>query len=128
MVRDAEAHADDDKARRERVTVSNDLDSLIYQTEKIIKDNQSAFSADDVKAANDAIAEGRDLNAKKDSSIEQLRSTFEKLQSISHKLATELYNKNKTAGAAPGADAGAEAGGEAKSGEDVIDADYKDVR
>jgi molecular chaperone DnaK len=132
MVRDAEMHADEDKKRKERITISNDLDSLIYQTEKIVKENQASFGADDVKAANDAIAEGRDLVAKKDSSVESLRAAFEKLQAVSHKLATELYNKGKGAGgAAPGAETGAEgaAGGEQpKSGDDVIDADYKDVR
>jgi molecular chaperone DnaK len=138
MVRDAEMHADEDKARRERVSASNDLDSLIYQTEKVVKENQASFSAEDVKAANDLIAEGRDLVSKKDSTAEQLKGVFERLQTVSHKLSTELYNKSKAsgagaeAGAAGAAGAGAGAGGQAAGGEakgdDVIDADFKDVR
>jgi molecular chaperone DnaK len=143
MVKDAESHAEEDHKRKEKITASNDLDNLVYQTEKVIKENQASFSAEDVKAGNDLITEGRDLIAKKESSTEQLKAVFERLQTLSHKLSTELYNKGKAAGATGDAGAGGAAGGAAgagssagssgggaggKSGDDVIDADFKDVR
>jgi molecular chaperone DnaK len=130
MVRDAELHAEDDKARKERATVANDLDNLTYQTEKIVKENEASFNADDVKLAREIIGESRELLANKESKADTLKSAYERLQNISHKLSTELYSKGKAAGeqAAPTEGAAAEGGGEAKSGDDVIDADYKDVR
>lgn len=131
MVKDAEEHAEDDRQRKEKVTVSNDLDSLMYQVEKMIKDNEASFNAADVKSAREMIEEGRGLISKKESSLEEMKSAFERLQSVSHKLSSELYSKGKAAGGdagAGGATGGADAGGQQnKSGEDVIEADYKDV-
>lgn len=130
MVKDAEEHAEEDKARRERVTVANELDALAYQTEKIVKENEATFKPDDVKLANDIIAEARVQLANKDSSAQDLRGIHERLQNVSHKLSGELYaKKGANAGGGQAADAGAASGGEEKKGgDDVIDADYKDVR
>jgi molecular chaperone DnaK len=130
MVNDAEAHAEDDKKRRERVTAVNDLDSLIYQTEKMLKDNGSSFAESDSKSAKDAITEGRAAIAKESSTSEELRAIYERLQTLSHKFATEMYQKASKDGAAPGAGQQAEpaaASGASKGSDDVIDADYKDV-
>jgi molecular chaperone DnaK len=128
MVRDAEEHAEEDKARKERVSVSNDLDNLIYQTEKVIRENKDTFAAADVSSAEALIKDGRSAIANKSSSAAELRSIFEQLQTVSHKLSNELYSKKGKDGAAAGAGAGAGAADETtKSGEDVIDADYKDV-
>lgn len=137
MVRDAELHADDDKARKERVTVANDLDSMIYQTEKVITENKASFAEADVKQANELIAQGREQIANKDSKAADLKEIFEKLQALSHKLSNELYSKkgaapNGSEPAGPGASGGPSGSGEqassgGKSGDDVIEADYKDV-
>lgn len=133
MVKDAEEHAEEDKARRERVTVANDLDSLSYQTEKIIKENEASFKPEDVKLAKELIEEARKELANKESRAADLKGVYERLQNQSHKLSSDLYAKG-AAGAQGGADAGAQAdagaapGGDTKGGDDVIDADYKDVR
>jgi molecular chaperone DnaK len=131
MVRDGELHAEEDKKRKERVTVSNDLDSLMYQTEKILKENESAFSAEDRKNATDMITEGRALIAKKDAELDQLKGLYERLQTLSHKLSSDLYAKAQAGGAGASSGSGAgtqEAGaGSAKSSDDVIEADFKDV-
>jgi molecular chaperone DnaK len=137
MVRDAEMHADDDKKRKERATVANDLDNLAYQTEKLTKENKASFTDADVQNAENACKEARELLAKKESDPEDLRKSFTNLQTISHKLSSDLYAKGKgaTAGAEAGgngASGGADGGGsgegtEKKSGDDVIEADYKDV-
>lgn len=123
MVKDAEEHAEEDKARKERINAVNELDALAYQVEKTLKDNATSFSEADTKTANDMIAEARTLIAKKDSTATEIKAQFEKLQAHSSKLANDLYQKKASEGAAPGADASA-AG---KKDDDVIDADYKDV-
>jgi len=128
MVREAEAHAEEDKKRKERATAANDLDNLIYQTEKIIRENRSMFSDSDVQAAEDLIKEGRELLDKKDSEASDIRSVFDRLQAASHKLSSELYAKKAKEGGATGngaADSGQTA--ETKGNDDVIEADYKDV-
>lgn len=134
MVRDAELHADEDKARKERVQVANELDSMAYQTEKLIKENDAAFQDADKKTATEIIVEARKELANKESKAADLKGIYERLQNISHKLSSDLYAKGQAG--APGADAGAGAGdaaggdadGATKGGDDVIDADYKDVR
>jgi molecular chaperone DnaK len=132
MVRDAELHAEDDKARKERATVANDLDSLMYQTEKVVADNKAIFSESETKQSTDLITQGRELVANKESTPAQLKEVYEKLQALSHKLSSELYSKkgaNGAEGGAAGADAaaGEETQAGAKGGDDVIEADYKDV-
>jgi molecular chaperone DnaK len=129
MVREAELHAEDDKARKERATVSNDLDNLTYQTEKITKENEKTLNEADIKLAREIIGEARELLANKESTAETLKAVYERLQNVSHKLSTELYSKGAAAaGADQAAPSEGAAEGEAKSGDDVIDADYKDVR
>ncbi len=135
MVRDAEAHASEDKEKKERATISNDLDGMIYQTEKVLKENASSFSEADTKAANDLLTEGRNLLAQKDVAVKDMKDVYERLQTVSHKLASELYSKGAKAGAQQspsgngvGETAGAREGAAAKGGDDnVIDADFKDV-
>jgi molecular chaperone DnaK len=133
MVRDAELHAEDDKKRRERVTVANELDSMAYQTEKLVKDNEGTFEAADVTTTNDLVAQARAELANKDADAAALKVIFDKLQAHSHKLSNELYSKKGTnpGASAPGGEttnAGAKGDEATKGGDDVIDADFKDVR
>ena len=131
MVKDAEEHAEEDKTRRERVTAVNDLDSLVYQVEKIIKENDGKFAEADKKSADDLIKEGRDAISNTSSTAESLRDIYARLQTLSHKLSSELYSK-------AGGDGGGAAGGggdsssgetaQAKNDDDVIDAEFKDVK
>ncbi|MCM2282244.1 MAG: molecular chaperone DnaK [Bdellovibrionaceae bacterium] len=129
MVKEAEEHASDDKAKKERVTAVNDLDSLMYQVEKLLKENEKSFAEADAKQAHELINDGRAAITKKESTAGELKAIHEKLQTLSHKLATELYNKKGDgAGAGAGAAGEASAGAEKKGGDDnVIDADFKDV-
>ncbi|WP_413569928.1 molecular chaperone DnaK [Bdellovibrio sp. HCB117] len=129
-VNDAEGHAEEDKRKAEAATQRNNLDNLVYQTEKLIKDSGSQLPESEVKAANDAIAEAKRVLENKGAEVSELKAQFEKLQAVTHKMTSELYKKQ---GAQPGADgsSGDQGGGEAKAeeknGDDVIDADYKDV-
>jgi molecular chaperone DnaK len=130
MVKDAEAFAEEDKKKREQVTALNNLDNMAYQTEKILRDNAKDISDEDKKEAETAVAEARSaVQAKVDSA--ELTRLVEKLTQISHKLSAALYDKNKPKGDGAGAgDAASDAGatGSGNNKDDVIDADFKDVK
>ncbi len=131
MVKDAEVNAEADRQKKEAVSTKNELDNMIYQTEKLLKDNESKFTADDVKAAREQVEEAKKLVAAgTETAVKDLRAQFEKLQDVTQKLSAELYKQTPPPGAASaGAPPEGEAaqGSTAKGGDDVIDADYKDV-
>lgn len=124
MVRDAEAHASEDAETRKLIEERNQLDSLVYQTDKTLGENKDKLSASDISALESALADAR--KALEGSDIKAIESAKEKLLQASHKLAEEMYKGAGGAGAqgGPGAPAGdAKAGGKS----DVIDAEYVDV-
>jgi molecular chaperone DnaK len=134
-VNDAEAHAEEDKKKTETAQIRNNLDNMIYQTEKLIKDSGAQLPEADVKSAQDAVADAKKLMDNK-GELDELKAAFDKIQGITHKLTAELYKKQGGgSGGTGGSSGGGEGGGgsaaggeEKKSGEDdVIDADYKDV-
>jgi molecular chaperone DnaK len=135
MVNDAETHAEEDKKKRESVMTRNNLDNLIYQTEKVIRDNKDKLSADKVKAGEDALASAK--TALDSNNVDEMKGAMERLTNASHQISSELYQAQSTGGAPggpqPGADAGAQAGQQQaseereKKGDDVIDAEFKDV-
>ena len=119
MVKDAEAHASEDKARRESIEKKNQLDSLIYQAEKTLRENAEKLPGDVKGAAEEAIRAGKaDLESEDAARLDAGR---QRLEQAMHKVAEVLYK----AQAAQGAAEGQAAGGEKKSGgDDVIDAEY----
>jgi molecular chaperone DnaK len=132
MVRDAEAHAEDDRRRREEAEVRNQADSLVYQTEKMLKDQASSFSGDQ-KATVES-----DLGALKEalagSDTEAIKSKTEKLAVGVQELGKQLYEQAAAAssgsgsadGGGPGGSAGGGAGGSAGSDDEVVDAEIVD--
>jgi len=124
MVTDAEAHGDEDKKRREAVEARNHLDSVIYNTEKILNENRAKIPEADAGAVESAIADGK--KALEGEDAEAMKQAAERILQSSHKIAEVLY-KQQTAGPAPGAAPGPEPQGPqgAKEGE-VIDAEYED--
>ncbi|CAE79194.1 molecular chaperone DnaK [Bdellovibrio bacteriovorus] len=129
-VADAEGHAEEDKRKAEAATQRNNLDNLVYQTEKLIKDSGAQLPESEVKSANEAVAEAKKILENKSASGDELKGAFERLQNLTHKLTSELYKKQGAQPGAEGQQADAAEGGEAsanKGGDDVIDADYKDV-
>ena len=135
MQREAESHAEEDQRRLAEVDARNRLDTLIYQTEKLVKENQERFPESDRKAAEEAVAQGR--RALSEGGIDKLNAAIEAITQSSHKLAEALYQTG-AAGAAgqphqPGPSGPAEepsasqaAAGGSKPGE-VIDAEFVDV-
>jgi molecular chaperone DnaK len=125
MVKDAEAHASEDKARREAIEKKNQLDSMIYQAEKTLRENADKLGDDVKKPAEEAITSAKaDLESEDAARMDAARGRVEQAM---HKVAEVLYK----AQAAPGAPGGGttSAGSEPKKGgDDVIDAEYTEEK
>lgn len=126
MVSEAEEHADEDKKRKEVVTARNNLDGLVYQTEKLIKDNKDKLPATEVKEMEEALEEAKKVLADTPDDLEKLNASQERVTNLSHKLSAALYEQHKQTGDADGADASTQATA-SDDDENVIDADFKDV-
>jgi molecular chaperone DnaK len=124
LVRDAEAHAEEDKKRREEIEAKNQLDTLVYQVEKMLSENREKLSGSDVQGLESAIGDAR--KAMEQGGTDNLRRATDALQKASHKLAEVMYQQ---AGAGAGADAGGGptgGGAESASKDDVIEAEVVD--
>ncbi|WP_296692424.1 Hsp70 family protein, partial [Treponema sp. UBA7567] len=117
MVKDAEAHADEDKKQREAVDVKNEADSLVYATEKTLKDLGDKVDGAEKQKVEDAVAELK--KAVEGGNTEEIKSKTEALKQASYKIAEEVYKQQGaggtqgSAGANPGSGAGANASGDA---------------
>ncbi|WP_147644847.1 molecular chaperone DnaK [Treponema pectinovorum] len=126
MVKDAEAHADEDKKQREAIDVKNEADSLIYSTEKSLKDLGDKVSAADKQNVEEGIAELK--KAVESNNTEDIKAKTEALKQSSYKIAEEVYKQQQSAGAganssSSGANnsAGADAGSSANSSNSGFD-------
>jgi molecular chaperone DnaK len=127
MAKEAEAHAGEDKEKREEIDARNSLDGLVYNIEKMLKDSGEKVQAADKTEVEAALADSKKL-LEGTPSAKELKDQHEKLTHASHKLAEILYKANAaTAGPAPGGEASGEPHVETKKDEGVIDAEYVDV-
>jgi molecular chaperone DnaK len=136
MVRDAEAHAEDDRRRKEEAEVRNQADSLVYQTEKMLKEQAASFSGDQKAAVETDLGTLKEALGGNDT--EAIKTATEKLAVGVQELGKQLYEQagaaaggsdgtGSAAGGAGGADGGA-AGGPSGAGSDdeVVDAEIVD--
>jgi molecular chaperone DnaK len=123
MVKDAEAHAEEDKTRREEAETRNQAETLVYQTEKFVKDNDDKLPEDLKAKVKSAIDESNEALKGTDSA--KIRESIEKLNTASQELGTALYaNANAAQGGAEGAPAGdAGSAGASDKADDVVDAE-----
>ncbi len=126
MVKDAEAHADDDKKKKERITHRNNLDNLIYQSEKLMKDHADSIQDSDKNKLTEAVTQAKATLENETVSVDQLKEQFDTLTQASHAVSATLYNKQSESADAGGAEKPSEEDSK-NSDEDVIDADFKDV-
>src|SRR5437667_2576127 len=126
MVREAESHAEDDKRKREEIEARNRADSLVYSTEKVVRENRDKLSDSDVKSVEAAIADCK--KALDGTDIDAINRAADALMQASHKVAEAMYKSGSQAGGGqrgPASDgSGAAAGGKT---DDVIDAEYDDA-
>ncbi|MGH3563824.1 MAG: Hsp70 family protein, partial [Mycobacterium sp.] len=127
MIKDAEAHADEDRQRREEADVRNQAESLVYQTEKFVAEQRSTTSEsggskvpeDTLTKVDAAIADAK--KALEGTDIGAIKSAMEKLGQESQALGQAIYEATQAAQAA-GGDAGSGSGG----ADDVVDAEVVD--
>lgn len=129
MIRDAEQHASEDKARRELIEARNMADSLAYSVERSIKDLGDRVPAHERARAEALINEIRSALKDESTTLERFRQLTSDLQQVSHSLASAAYSQVSAAGAGAGA-AGGPGGGSNQGGssqgadDEVIDAEY----
>ncbi len=128
LVRDAQSHSDEDKKRREAVEARNQLDSLIYSTQKLVEESGDKVPAAEKGQVESAIADAKKVLENQSSDAEALKRAAGDLQKASYKIAEALYKSapQPEPESAPGAEPGAEQA--PKSGEDVIDAEVVEER
>ena len=128
MVRDAEAHAEEDRQRRDEAELRNNADSLVYQTEKVLRDQGEKVSADDRAAVENPLAELKTALAGND--LAAIRSAHERLTGATQAFSQRLYEAASRDDAAA---AGSSASGQSNSGnsgasadDDIVDAEIVD--
>lgn len=128
MVKDAEANRASDMERRQVVDTHNNLDGLIFATEKMIKEGEGKISPQSKTELENAVVEAKTKLSSE--SLDELKGALERLQNVSHKVSTEMYQAGANQGGeAQGAGEHQESDGNAskKNDDDVVDADYKEV-
>ena len=118
MVKDAEAHAEEDKAKKDEIEVRNQTDSLAYSTEQTLSELGDKVPADTKADVEAALAEAK--SALEGTDVEAIKAASEKLQQAGYKLAEIVYSDQQEQ-TAPGA------GPSDDGGDDVVDADYEVV-
>jgi molecular chaperone DnaK len=128
MVKDAAAHEEEDRKRREEIERRNKLDSMCYTLERQIADNKDKLQGVDVAGIESLIKEGRAAIEKQDDA--KVQDVLARLEKEAHAMAAKLYESAGGAGAPPpgaeGGPAAGESGGGKKSG-DVIDAEFEET-
>jgi molecular chaperone DnaK len=126
MRKDAESHAEEDHRKRELIDARNQADQMIYQMEKLLKDNASKITDADRAPIQSAIERLKQVASKDDASA--IKQAIDELQQASHAMAAHLYSKEQ-GGGGPGAGGGPSPGagpsGDGKGKEDVIDAEFE---
>ena len=131
MVQDAELHADEDRQRKELIDTRNQLDSLIYSTDKAFSENKEQLPPEDIGKLTEALETARKAVASE--SLDDIKNATTALQGVSHKLAEIMYKKAQGAdaqghpGAEPAGSQQAPGGAPGEKG-DVIDAEYEDKK
>jgi molecular chaperone DnaK len=120
MRKEAESHAEDDKRKRELIDARNQADQMIYQMEKLLKDNADKLSDADRAPVQAAVAKVKEVMAKDDAAA--IRRAVEELQTASHAMAQHLYQRQPTGGTRPEQASG---NGRAGAKDDVIDAEFE---
>jgi len=128
MAKEADAHSAEDKTKREEIETKNQLDSMVYQMEKMLRESGDKISGSERGEVENAIADAKKaLESGDKASMDRAR---EALTKASHKLAEQMYKAAGSQGAAaggPGPGPAPSDDGQAKKDEGVIDAEYVDV-
>ncbi|OIN96351.1 MAG: molecular chaperone DnaK [Deltaproteobacteria bacterium CG1_02_45_11] len=129
LIKDAELHAEEDKNKKKMVDARNTADALIYSTEKTIKELGDKIDSETKRKVEDAINNLK--KAMEGEDTEEIKRLSEELTQASHKLAEAMYQQASQEGARPdaeGAESKAQAGTSSAQDDDVVDADFEEVK
>ncbi len=131
MVKEAELHADEDKRKREVADARNQLDSLVYQTEKTLAEHGGSLDAASRSAIDGALADAKKALESQDAG--RMQTATDALARASHKLAESMYAKASQGGHGADTDRGQQPPGDGptadgKSKEDVVEAEFEEVK
>jgi molecular chaperone DnaK len=127
LIKDAEMHAEEDKSKRELVEARNSADALIYSTEKSISELGDKVDSETKTSVEAAITQLR--KAIEGENTAEIKRASDELTKTSHKLAEAMYQKASKSEQQAGAEAGGQAAGDAGAAdEDVVDADFEEVK
>jgi len=122
MVQEAQAHAEEDKGRRDEIEARNRADSLIYTTEKTLQENKDKLPEAEVKAVTEALDAAR--KAVEEGARERIEAAVQELTRASHRMAETLYQRTASSAPPPATEEPKPEGG--KGGDDVVDAEVVD--
>ena len=125
MSKDAESHSEEDRKYREEVEAKNKADSLVYATEKTLKENRDKISEADAKSIEIAVEDCR--RAISEGGTDRINQAIDQLNTASHKLADVLYKQAASQTGTGGASGSSSTSGSKPAEGEVIDADYVDV-
>ena len=130
MVKDAESHAEEDRKKKEEIEVRNQLDNLIYGTEKTLNDSRDKVGADEARSVESILSSAREAVSSGD--VGRMRSSLDEVTKASHKLAETLYKQTTGGPQGPGQQAsGQQEEARAQGGrgnDDVVDVEFEDVK
>jgi molecular chaperone DnaK len=126
MVKEAEAHGAEDKQRRQEIEARNQLDSLVYTTEKMLNENREKIPMGEISGIEAALQEGK--KALESGKADQIRQAIEQITKASHKMAEAMYRRAESQEQGTGAQAGEQAkGGDRPAEGEVVDAEFEDL-
>ncbi len=129
MVNEAESHSEEDKKRKHEIELKNQLDNMIYTTEKTLNESKDKLPADDIRSMEEVLARAKETV--KSGDPDKIKSAVDEMTKASHKLAETLYKRTaETTSKGPGPE-GAQAQGGPGGGrrdDDVVDAEFEDVK
>ncbi|MCO4768529.1 MAG: molecular chaperone DnaK [Deltaproteobacteria bacterium] len=125
LVQDAKAHEEEDNARRDAIEQKNKLDTLVYQTQKLVDENGDKLPEDLKGKLEEALTEGR--AAVESDDAEQITAALSAIEELSHEMATQMYSAGDDGAGGGAADAGFEQAAAAAGGDDVIDAEFEET-
>jgi molecular chaperone DnaK len=130
MVEQAQEHESEDKARREAIEARNTLDSLAYNTQKLVDENRDKIPEGERVAVEEALKTAKDvLEANKEATDASVyKDPLDALQAASHKMAEAMYRSAAAAGGPGGDGAGAPQGDSTRAAKDVIDAEFEESK
>ncbi len=127
MVKESEAHAGEDKKRRQEIEARNQLDSLVYTTEKMLNENREKIPVAEITSIEQALQEGK--KALESGNAEQIHQAIDQITKASHKMAEAMYKQAQSQQQPSGAQAGGrqEEGGDRPAEGEVVDAEFEDL-